>query len=76
MKLATAWENLASVRARFRKGLPWLQFPLPKVAAVGKGVEAKKDPHAPTTRALELNYEVLDKMLDEVSFEFIDITRL
>ena len=74
MQLAPAWETLSSVRARFRRGLLWLQFPIPKHAVVGRDRE-KRDPHTPTTRALELNYEVLDKMLDEVSMEFLDINR-
>ena len=72
MNLAPAWESLAVVRGRFRKNISWLQFPIPKLSD-GK---QQKDPHTPTTRALELNHEVLNKMLDEVSFEFLDISRL
>ena len=82
--LAEAWDNLFLVRGRFRKELPWLQFPIPKLEPKllkettkdGKEKFKSRDPHHPTTRALELNHEILDKMLDHVSMEFLDIYRL
>ena len=65
--LADEWEQRAVIRARFRREISWLQFP-----CTGN----KNDPHAPTTRALELNIEVLTPMLSYCSFEFLDIDRL
>ena len=88
------WEACPSVRNRFRKGIPWLQFPIPPKGAEGDGKDGNDngrdskdpgigdeegprkrsaDPHAPTTRALELNWEVLDRMLDNYHGEFIDV---
>ena len=79
--LAEAWENCAMIRGRFRKGLPWLQFPIPKAAPSTPkdskdGKPKARDPHTPTTRALELNHEILDKMLDFCSMEFLEIGKL
>ena len=75
--LASAWEGSALVRARFRKGLPWLQFPIPTVRK-SEDVKDKSrgDPHCPTTRAMELNHEILSKMLDFSSMEFLAIHML
>ena len=68
--LAVDWEHRAVVRARFRREISWLQFPIPPAAST------KTDNHAPTTRALELNVEILSCLLDRASFEFLDIERL
>ena len=81
--LAENWEKCASVRGRFRKEITWLQFPIPS------GTEEKQDPtdedgqakdgrnpHAPSTRAMELNWEILSAMLDTYTGEFVDIDRL
>ena len=62
------------MRLRFRKSITWLQWPLPKAKAEGAARQA--DPHLPCTRALELNVEALDRMLDFFSGEFVDINRL
>ena len=82
--MAEAMEACVSVRARFRKGLPWLQFPIPSKPVEGtesetspdKPKDVPKNPHAPSTRALELNWEILVAMLTCYSGEFIDIDRL
>ena len=79
--MAEGWEGCSSVRSRFRRHLPWLQFPLPQVHADGKQPEEKKEedkknPHGPSTRALELNWEVLSHMLTVYEGEFIDVHRL
>ena len=73
-----AWEKCASLRGRFRKGLPWLQWPIPgspKPGVDGKTKRAK-DPRTPNTRAVELNVDVLSKMLEWNSGEFVDIAFL
>ena len=82
--MAEGWERCVSVRSRFRKSLPWLQFPIPPKKAVeipagtGEGTEEglPKNPHGPSTRALELNWEILDSMLSSYTGEFIDIDRI
>ena len=71
--LAEAWEGVATIRGRFRREISWIQFPL-KVVHTVKG--EKGDLHAPTTRAIELNVELLSVMLKYCSFEFVDIVRL
>ena len=82
--LSSLWERCNVVRIRFRKSLPWLQFPIPPArddvadatdaqgdeeAPIKKGM----DPHSPTTRALELNWEILNAMLDNYHGEFVDV---
>ena len=80
--MAEAWEQSGVVRNRFRRNLPWLQFPIPKKEEIpeGEGKENddsdKKGYHAPSTRALELNVETLSGMLDVCGGEFIDIDHL
>ena len=78
--MAEAWEKCDLVRSRFRRSLTWLQYPIPGPVPCKKdeqGEETKvKDPRAPSTRALELNYAILDSMLDNYSGEFLDIDRL
>ena len=69
-ELPSDWEHRAVIRSRFRRELPWLQYPI--LAPSSK----KADLHAPTTRALELNLEALACMLKRCSFEFMDIDRL
>ena len=72
--LARSWEGSAALRLRFRKNISWLQWPLPKFKPEGKTRQA--DPHLPCTRAVELNVEALDRMLDFFQGEFVDIDRL
>ena len=80
-KMAEGWESCMMVRSRFRRSLPWLQFPIPVPSGDGKEGENekesvdKKNPHGPSTRALELNWEVLNTMLTVYEGEFIDIYR-
>ena len=81
--MAEEWEKCVSVRSRIRKGFSWLQFPIPPMKAAddtGNPSESPKNeaknPHAPTTRALELNFEILNAMLNAYPGEFIDIERL
>ena len=82
--LSTLWEKCNLVRNRFRKSLPWLQFPIPARESTDNGVAdpqdeeeiaIKKDfdPHSPSTRALELNWEILNAMLDNYNGEFVDV---
>ena len=89
--LASLWEKCFTVRCRFRRSLPWLQFPIPVKdvtdgdaagphdgEALTEDVDDKPrkrsaDPHSPTTRALELNWEVLNAMLDNYNGEFVDV---
>ena len=68
--LASKWDDRGLIRSRFRREISWLQFPV-NAQNLPKG-----DPHAPTTRALELNVEILAPMLSCCSFEFLDIDRL
>ena len=68
--LPDAWQNLALIQSRFRREISWLQFPVTAQSL------PKADPHAPTTRALELNVDILKPMLDCCSFEFLGIDRL
>ena len=83
--MAEGWEKCISVRSRFRKHLPWLQFPIPSKKAGETPVETgdgqqneaePENPHLPSTRALELNWEILDSMLSIYTGEFIDIDRM
>ncbi|OLP76354.1 hypothetical protein AK812_SmicGene43723 [Symbiodinium microadriaticum] len=74
--LAKAWDSCASIRSRFRRSLPWLQWPIPGRDAKPGPTSASPDPHFPCTRALELNAAVLHKMLDEFTGEFVDIAWL
>ena len=52
--LATKWERLVRVRARFRQGLPWLKF--------AKSAENDYDLPA-TTKSFQYNAEVLSCLL-------------
>ena len=78
--MAEGWESCVSVRTRFRRSLPWLQFPIPCRGEAedqdDKASDEKKNPHAPSTRALELNWEILSSMLGSYGGEFLDIDRL
>ena len=80
--MAEAWEQSAVVRNRFRRNLPWLQYPIPKREEIPEGEGKEKEDvdnkgfHAPSTRALELNVETLSGMLDVYGGEFIDIDHL
>ena len=82
--MAEGWERCISVRSRFRKQLAWLQFPIPAKKAgetpvesgEGNVEEPNKNLHAPSTRALELNWEILDSVLSSYTGEFIDIDRI
>ena len=74
--LGKAWDADASIRSRFRRGLPWLQWPIPGKDAKPGPTSASPDPHFPCTRALELNAPVLHKMLDVFTGEFLDIAWL
>ena len=74
--LAAALEACATVRSRFRRELPWLQWPIPGREAKPGPASSSKDPHFPCTRALELNAAVLHKMLDVFTGEFVDIAYL
>ena len=78
--MAEGWESCVCVRSRFRRSLPWLQFPIPcKGEGEGqddKASDEKKKPHAPSTRALELNWELLNSMLSTYDGEFLDVDRL
>ena len=81
--LAHAWEESAVIRARFRRQISWIQFPIP-IKKEARDTDSEKqqknkekvDPHLPTTRALELNVEILDKMLDHCSNEFLEVSKL
>ena len=67
--LSDAWEGSAVIRNRFRREIAWLQYPV-----AGNTAPLKKgDAHAPSTRALESNVEVLSLMLDFYSFEFLHV---
>ena len=79
--MAEEWEKCASVRSRLRKGFSWLQFPIPNKGGDESSPNESpknetKNPHSPTTRALELNFEVLNGMLNAYPGEFIDVERL
>ena len=84
--LAQAWESSAVIRGRFRRQISWIQFPIP-VKKEARGTESEKqqkkkdksekaDPHLPTTRSLELNVDILEKMLDHCSNEFLEVGKL
>ena len=75
--MAEAWEMCHSVRSRFRRSFAWLQYPIPgSVTAKKEDEEAADKSHSPSTRALELNHEILGAMLDIYDGEFIDVHRL
>lgn len=59
--LATAWENSSIIRGRFRRPLPWLQWPaIPFDTAADKGDEDDQiERHTVSTKALELNADAL-----------------
>lgn len=67
---ADGWEADARVRQRFRKQLPWIQYP------IYNKEESGGDDHAPSTRALELNAGHILLMLNCFGSEFIDVERL
>ena len=58
------------VRNRFKRGISWLQWPVPNPDS------DLDDLHAPSTRALELNVEVLRTMTIELDGNNIEIPRL
>ena len=68
--LAYAWEKCVLVRNRFKRGISWLQWPVPNPDS------DLDDLHAPSTRALELNVEVLRTMTIELDGNNIEIPRL
>ena len=85
--MAEGWEACLSVRSRFRKALTWLQWPIQNRPTDVKpedepnpdeanGVLKPRNPHGASTRALELNFEILDSMLNQYEGEFIDIERI
>ena len=68
--LAYAWEKCVLVRNRFKRGISWLQWPLPNPDS------DLEDLHAPSTRALELNVEILRTMTIELEGNNIEVPRL
>ena len=42
-KMAEGWESCMMVRSRFRRSLPWLQFPIPVPSGDGKEGENEKE---------------------------------
>ena len=67
------WELCPVIRARFRKEISWLQYPIPWAKDKdGKDV----DPHTPSTRALELNSDALHAMLNYYTYEFVQVHSL
>lgn len=66
---ASGWEADPKIRARFKKGLPWVQWPI-------CGRDEVANDHNPSTKALELNSGALVVMLKCFGTEFIDIDRL
>ena len=68
--LAKTWEQNVTVRGRFRREITWLQWPIPNPDV------DPEDLHQPSTRAIELNVEVLRAMVVELQGASIDIKRL
>ena len=68
--LAKLWEKISCVRGRFRRNLSWLQWPVPNPDS------DMDDLHEPSTRAIELNVEVLRHMVIELEGCAIDIKTL
>ena len=68
--LYKGWEKLSLVNARFRKEISWLQWPVPNPDS------DPSDLHAPSTRAIELNCDVLRVMVIDLEGSSIDIRRL
>ena len=68
--LAKSWENVGLVRQRFRRQVTWLQWPVPNPDS------DLEDLHAPNTRALELNAEILHAMCVELQGFSIDVKTL
>lgn len=66
---ATGWEADGKIRSRFRKKLPWLQWPIVSREDIG-------DDHSPSTKALELNSGAMIVMLRCYGTEFIDVDGL
>ena len=67
LDLAATWEKIATVRGRFRRQLSWLQWPLPSPEM------DLEDLHAPSTRAIELNVEVLRAMVVDLQGCSVDV---
>ena len=76
--LASAWENSQVIRGRFRRPLPWLQWPVIPFdhAGVNGDDDDEIEKHTVSTKALELNADALLAMLQFYNWEFIDIPGL
>lgn len=75
--LAAAWEDCRTIRSRFRKQWPWLQWPYYVAHDDGKDTEESSAPkHPACTKALELNSEALLCMLDHYGCTFAEIPQL
>ena len=70
LHLATSWEKIHTVRGRFRKEIGWLQWPCPNPDS------DLDDLHSPSTRAIELNVEVLRHMIIDLQGFSVDIKSL
>lgn len=75
--LAAAWDDCRTIRSRFRKQWPWLQWPYYVSHDDGKDNEESSTPkHPACTKALELNAEALLCMLDFYGCTFAEIPQL
>ncbi len=75
--LAAAWDDCRTIRSRFRKQWPWLQWPYYVVHDDGKDKDESSTPkHPACTKALELNAEALLCMLDHYGNTFAEIPQL
>ncbi len=77
--LNVTWENDGTIRGRFRKELPWLQWPTIERKPTADDAEASDDEELKypiCTKSLELNVDVVDILLDHVDGQFVEVTPL
>ena len=86
-ELALDWESCVAIRSRFRRNVSWIQWPLTPLAADPPGagnedgvptdeLDDVTNKHPVCTKALELNADALQCMLEFYSGNFIDIPKL
>ena len=86
-ELALDWESCVAIRSRFRRNVSWIQWPV-SPAALDTSHAAGNEDGVPTdelddvpkrpvcTKALELNADALQCMLESYNGSFVDIPLL
>lgn len=75
--LAREWENIETIRKRFRAGMSWIQWPIPEKPLETPDTDENTPSKNPIcTKSLELNCEAVAAMLDYFNGGFCDIKQL